>query len=118
MFVTKTKTQREFYTEIANYLEAVGAPEEYVEFIDGRIAQLDKRKNGAKTATKTQRENVAYKQEIVRVLNGTKAATATEVATELDLKVQKVTALLTQLVKAGVVTRTQDGKKVLFNTPE
>jgi DNA-binding transcriptional ArsR family regulator len=83
------------------------------EFIAGRIAMLDKRKAAPRKPTKEQIENEALKANILTMLD-VGDLTATDIGAELGVTVQKATALLTQLRKAELVKRYQDGKDVYF----
>ena len=76
-------------------------------------AQLAKRGSGKHGLTKTQKENEVLKERVLEVLaNG--GLTATEVGDALDIKCQKASALLKQLVDAEAVRRVKDGKVVKF----
>ena len=72
-----------------------------------------KAKSGERKMTKTQRENVALKEQIAGILanceNGTQAK---EIAAEMGLSVQKVSALCKQLVEGGAVVKTEGAKHV------
>jgi predicted transcriptional regulator len=100
-------------------LEAVGADEALVEFVEAQVAQLDKRAGQERKPTATQVENEALKATIVEFLEAVadEGATATDVANVLEKSVQKTSQLLRQLVAAGAVTRTEGkGKtKTLFS---
>lgn len=92
--------------------------QDLVDFIDHEIELLNK-KSSRTTLTKTQRENEILKEKIVSTLvELDKYATITEIQNaniELaDLKNQKITALLTQLVNANIVDRVVDKKKAYF----
>ena len=92
--------------------------QDLVDFIDHEIELLNK-KSSRTTLTKTQQENEIWKEKIVSTLvELDKYATITEIQnanTELaDLKNQKITALLTQLVNANIVDRVVDKKKAYF----
>ena len=92
--------------------------QDLVDFIDHEIELLNK-KSSSKSLTKTQQENEILKEKIVSTLvELDKYATITEIQNaniELaDLKNQKITALLTQLVNANIVNRQVDKKKAYF----
>ena len=98
-----------------------------IEFIDGRIEQAEKKNasgaNGERKPTKTQQENEGVKKQIVSVLQAiNKPATITDMqkfSTELStLSNQKISALLTQLVKSNEVIRTQVKGKAHFAIAE
>lgn len=75
--------------------------------------QLAKRGSGKKSMTKTQKENIEVKEHILALL-GEGGLTATEVAAELGVTVQKASALLRQLVKDEKVARVKEGKVLRF----
>ena len=93
-----------------------------IEFINGRIEQVNKKNasgNGERKPTKTQLENEGVKGDILNALSAVgKPATITDLqksCVELaDLSNQKISALLTQLVKANAVIRTEVKGKAHF----
>ena len=100
-------TKREMFTEIRNI---VADNEEMVAFIDHEIELLERKSNSPKKPTKTQVENDGFKAEIVAYL--------TEVDTPKTIKElqagipsiggltnQRITHMLTDLVKAGTLTK-------------
>ena len=93
-----------------------------IEFIDGRIAQVAKKNatpTGERKPTKTQLENKGIKEQIVAVMadNGN-PMTVGEIMKELGIESnQKVTSLLTQLVKASAVKRTEVKGKPYYALP-
>jgi DNA-binding transcriptional ArsR family regulator len=99
-------TKRDMFVEIANALEANGAPIEMVEFVDHEIALIDKRKSAPRKPSKNQVENENLKAQIVDELPA-EGATATEIANGLEVSVQRTSQLLRQLVDAGLVTRVE-----------
>lgn len=120
----KRKTIREFYADLRELAE-VNDRIDLVEFIDGRIVQLDKKNKptGERKMTATQVANEGYKTEILEFLvahpNGKfKVADlrkAVPICVELDLSSSKVTALLRQLKEVGKVSNeTEKGSLVWF----
>jgi hypothetical protein len=111
-------TQRDFFNEIIALAKA-NDRDDIVEFAEGRIAVLDKKKASSKM-TKTQEENVCIKNILAEVV-GTFAegATVTEILKAddrlADLSNQKVSALLRQMVEEGKVVKTTDKKKSIFS---
>lgn len=98
---------------------------EAIEFIEGRIEQVNKKNagGGERKPTKTQLENEGVKETIVSALSAIGVpATIGEVqksSAELgELSNQKISALLTQLVKAGAVVRTEVKGKAHFAVAE
>lgn len=97
-----------------------------LEFIDGRIEQVNKKNasgNGERKPTKTQLENEGIKQTLLGILSANgKPMTITDMSkasAELDgLSNQKISALLTQLVKANLVLRTEVKGKAYFAVAE
>lgn len=87
-------------------------------FIDHEIELLS-RKHGSGKLTASQRENIALKQEIVRVLNSGEKFRSGEVASELGITIQKSTALLNQIVnETESVVKVKEGKVTYFATVE
>lgn len=99
--------------------------EDLVAVMQHEIDLLDKKAQN-KTATKTQLANESTKALIVQEL--TRLGTPTtitdlikaspELAEVTNGSNQKVSALMTQLKNAGIVTRVTDGKKALFTIVE
>jgi hypothetical protein len=110
-------TKREMFVAIANVAE-VAANEEMVNFINHEIELLDNRKSGKKGQTKTQKENEGIKAVIAEVLNESgEKKTVTELIADERLNGytnQKISALLRQMVEAGRVNKSIEGKKAYF----
>ena len=104
-------TKREKFVNVLEVLADAGKTE-LAEFIAGEIVLIDKRAAAPRKETKEQRENVVLKAEFVTFLDEAGALRAGEVAKEFDITVQKATALLAQLVKAGEVKRVEGEKGV------
>ena len=111
----KKKTQREFYNELL----ALAINDEQRAFINGRLAQLDKKsasKSNGQTAT--QKANAELKNKILAEMEVGKSYTVTAMLKELDcvaeLTNQKVSALMKQLVEDGLVVKTEDKRKSFF----
>lgn len=109
------KTQRDFYNELL----ALAINDEQKEFINGRIAQLDKKSaSKGKVVTATQKDNQILKEKILAEMESGKAYTVTAMLKELDcvaeLTNQKVSALMKQLVESGSVVKTEDKRKSFF----
>jgi predicted HTH transcriptional regulator len=111
------KTQKDFFNEIIEVLNEVGR-DDLVEFCNDRIDKLS-RKSSSKKPTKTQVENEGLKDTILEVLGEIAPATATMIATDPRVNVsnQKVTSLLTQLIKADEVVKTVDKGRSYFSLP-
>lgn len=111
-------TKREMFVAIANVAE-VAANEEMMTFINHEIDLLDARKNSkSKGMTKTQKANEKVKAVIADVLAETgEKMTVTEMLADERLSGftnQKISALLRQMVEAGKVVKTIEGKKAHF----
>lgn len=109
------KTQRDFYNELL----ALAINDEQKEFINGRIAQLDKKSaSKGKVVTATQKDNQILKEKILAEMEVGKSYTVTAMLKELDcvaeLTNQKVSALMKQLVETGLVVKTEDKRKSYF----
>lgn len=108
------------FVEVKEVLEGVGRAD-LAEFIEGRIAVQAKKAENRKPTAK-QVANEGLKARVKEVLaEGGKPMTATEILNvdvEAFDKVQKVTALLTAMVKTGEVVRVADKKKTVFTLAE
>lgn len=112
----KKLTKKEKYGMVLDYIKD---NEMLVEFINNEIELLNK-KSSRTAPTKTQIENEKIKSVIVDTL---KALDRPVVITELQsaneelatYSNQKISALLTQLVNANIVTREIDKKKAYFS---
>ena len=109
------KTQRDFYNELL----ALAINDEQKDFINGRIAQLDKKSaSKGKVVTATQKDNQILKEKILAEMEVGKPYTVTAMLKELDcvaeLTNQKVSALMKQLVESGSVVKTEDKRKSFF----
>lgn len=83
---------------------------EMVDFIDHEISLLDRKSATPKKPTKVQLENEALKAEIVDFLRDADAPKAirdlqAEIASLAELSNQRVTHLLTALVKGGILQK-------------
>lgn len=100
------------FTKAAEFLTDAGETE-VAEVVAREAALLAKRAEKGRGMTKTQKANVEFKAEMVEVLaEAGVGVTATELATvmstdEETVTVQKVSALLRQLVAEGLVAKTE-----------
>ena len=112
------RTKREIFNELLA-IEAVSANAEMVAFIENEIALLNKKSSGTRKPTATQIANESYKAEIKRVLSDGKAKTVSEVIAQGNFEngttTQKLSALMTLLIKSGEVAKTVDKKKSYFS---
>lgn len=112
----KKMTKKDYFNVIK---ELVADRQDLVDFIDHEIELLSK-KSSRTAPTKTQVENENIKSVIVDTL---KALDRPVIITELQsanpelatYSNQKISALLTQLVNANIVTRIVDKKKAYFS---
>jgi len=100
-------TKREMFTAIR---AAVINDAEMVAFIDHEIELLNRKSSATRKPTKTQVENDTYKAEIVSYLAEVDSPKSIkELQAEMDslatLTNQRVTHMLTDLVKAGTLTK-------------
>lgn len=98
-------TKREMFVEIRNL---VADNEEMVAFIDHEIELLNRKANSSKKPTKTQVENEAFKADIVAYLTAENSPKNIKelqagVASIAELTNQRITHMLTALVKAEVL---------------
>ena len=111
--MAKKITIKEQFTEVAEVLKSIDRVD-LAEFIEGRIAILDK-KSENKKATAKQEENEVLKGEIVENLKGRDGGvTVGELIKDFGVSSQKMSALLTQLVGEGKVFRTVEKKVAYF----
>ena len=114
------KTQKEMYTEI---LDGYKLSAEHKAFLEGRIAQLDK-KSASKSdkPTATQKANAELKDKILAEMAEGKAYTISEMLKALpscaELSNQKVSALIKQLVDDNTVTKATVGRKSVFSVAD
>ena len=108
-------TKREMFEQIKG-LE--GVTPEIVDFVNHEIELLNRKKTSERKPTKTQVENEGFKQAILDVLaKAEKPMTISEIMQGEGLeglKNQRVSALVTQLKKAGIVVRTEVKKVAYF----
>ena len=100
-------TKKEMFAEIR---KVVISNEEMVAFIDHEIELLNRKSGSPKKPTKTQVENDAYKATIVEYLTTADAPKTikemqAEIADIAELTNQRITHMLTDLVKAGTLTK-------------
>lgn len=111
------KTQKEMFNEILN---GYGLSAEHKAFLEGRIAQLDK-KSASKSdkPTATQKANAELKDKILAEMEVDKAYTISDMLKALpscaELSNQKVSAVMKQMVEAGLVVRSEDKRKAYFS---
>jgi len=106
-------TQRDYFNEIIE-LALDNGREDLAEFAKGRIALLDKKAENKKP-TKKQEENADLKAKIADVI-ANEAKTASEIvkALNVDVSIQRVSALLKQMVDAETAERIVEKKTARF----
>jgi len=112
--MAKKVTIKEQFVEVAEVLKGVDRAD-LAEFIEGRIAVLDK-KSENKKATAQQEANAALKGEIKDFLaeSGEKFR-AGDLAAKFEVTPSRMTAVLTQLVKAEEIKREVEKKVAYFS---
>ncbi len=111
------KTQRELFTEILNGYDLT---KEQKEFIEGRIAQLDKKSSSSKgKETATQKANAELKDKILAEMEYGKSYTISDMLKAFeccaDLSNQKVSAVCNQMVKDNLMIKVEDKRKSYFS---
>lgn len=99
-------TKRDYFATLLT-IDAVAADAKLVAFIEHEMDLLA-RKNSARKGelTETQKENLEHQAAIVEFMAGKDSAvTIAEVRKHFGMTAQKVTPLMTALVKAGKVTK-------------
>ena len=104
-------------------LSEVQADDRLVKYCENEIALLDKKNGTAKKPTEKQTQNEGYKTDILDYLSSVAPAhksiaeiwTGTASLSEnADMTGQRISALLTQLIKAGSVVRVEEKRKAYF----
>ena len=104
-------------------LSEVQADDRLVKFCENEIALLDKKNGTAKKPTEKQTQNEAYKTDIVSYLSSVAPAhksiseiweNVPELSECKEMTGQRISALLTQLIKAGEVVRVEEKRKAYF----
>ena len=114
----KRITKREMFGDLRTLVEGLGR-EDLIAFIDHEIELLNKKASN-KTQTKNQKENEVLVEDLYNALaeNG-KAVTITELQSANEqfgaLSNQKVSALMTKLVKAERVVKVTEKNKSYFS---
>ena len=117
---TRKPTQRDRYAEIREILASAGR-DDLVEFVDGRVAQLDKKNSAERKPTAKQVENAGFKADIVAYMEQGVQYTSADIAksvpalVEAGVSANRVTAMLTQLVNDGAIVRTVDKRKSFYS---
>lgn len=97
------------------------APAEIVEKLQAMVAAIDKKNSAERKPTAKQVENTGFKADILAALEPDTLYTAADVAKVVPsvaaagLTVQRVSAMLSQLVTAGSLVRTEDKRKNFYS---
>lgn len=115
-------TQRDYFNAAINVFnggESTISAEDMVKFFEGRIAALDKKKSGGKSAADSD-ENKAYMGKIAEILAGGERLTVSAImAKDAELGTlsnQKVSALLRMMIANGGYDKAKDKKSTVFFT--
>lgn len=114
----KKMTKKEMFAAlIAKY----DMTEEEKTFLNHEIELLARKAGKDRKPTANQLANAGIKEEIVSILTGAERMTCTEIAKALqpshaeDISVNKVSALMKQLIEAGKVVKTVEKRKSYFS---
>ncbi len=116
-------TKRDRFNELLA-IDAVKANAELVEFIEHELELLDKKNSGEKKPTAKQVANAALGEAIVDWMEPNTLYLSAEVTKTCPAVVEAgatqgtVTAILTQLYKAGKIVRTEDKRKNYYSLAE
>jgi hypothetical protein len=117
-----TTAKMTYVTALTYAIENGNLPEGVREKLEALRTQQEKRNNADKKPTKMQVANAGVKELIVSVLRESeKALTVSELMgahadlSPMVVSTQKVSALLTQLVKAGEIQREEIKRKAYFS---
>lgn len=113
MATTKT-TKREYINRILTYVHDEDKP-----YLLNELALLDKKSTAEKKPTAVQVANEGIKAEIAEGMTANTIYTVTDIQKGIpacaELSNQRVSALLRQMVEAGVIVRTEDKRKAHFS---
>lgn len=92
------------------------APAEIIEKWNAMLTALDKKNSAERKPTAKQTENAGIKSAILSEMESDVLYTAADVAKAHEgLTVQRVSALLTQLVNEGAIVKTVDKRKSFYS---
>lgn len=119
--MTNTKvTVRSQFEDVKAVLLSVGR-EDLAEFINGRIAQTIKKNSTERKPTAKQVENEGYKQDVLDWMQNGMVYAASDVLKGVPsivasgMSINRVSALLTQLVDAGSIVKTVEKRKNFYS---
>ena len=119
MATTKVTVRSQFEDVKAVLLSA--GREDLAEFIDGRIAQTIKKNSTERKPTAKQLENEGFKGDVLAWMDEGVSYAAGDILKGVPsivasgMSINRVSALLTQLVNAGAVTKTVDKRKNYYS---
>ena len=113
--MTKKKTQRMYFEELLSICNQIGNTE-LANFVEDQISKLDKKKEAAKVKlTPRQIENNAYKEIILNGMNKNETYTIDDMlmyfGLPFDFSSQRVSALLSQLIEAGMIKKCEKARQ-------
>lgn len=114
----KKMTKREMFTAM---IEKYGMTGDDKTFIEHEIELLARKASKDRKPTAKQLENVKLKEEITVLLKETEKMTCSEIAKALqpsheeDISVNKVSALMKQLIDDGDAVKTMEKRKAYFS---
>ena len=113
MATTKT-TKREYINRILTYVHDEDKP-----YLLNELTLLDKKSTAEKKPTAVQVANEGIKADIAEGMVANTLYTVTDIQKGIpacaELSNQRVSALLRQMVEAGVIVRTEDKRKAYFS---
>ena len=111
-------TIREGFERAKALYEQMGDAE-MVAFFEGRLAQVEKKNSAERKPTAKQVANESIKSAIAEWMETGKSYAAADVSKDCPacegLTVQRVSALLSQMAKSGVLTVTEDKRKHFYS---
>lgn len=114
--MSEKHTKKELFETLLVLAGATEADEWVIAGIEHELDLLAKRSASKRPDAKKAAEQAEIKAEIAATLAAADAPMKSgEIAKELDVSVQRVTALITQMVKDGTVIREQDKKVTTFS---
>lgn len=117
----KAPTQRTQFTAIRQILVDGGYDESLIEFIDGRIAQLDKKNAAPRKPTAQQIQNEAFRADILEWMEPNTVYSLADVHKGVPsivasgISPSRVTACLTRLYNDGQLNRTEEKGKHYYS---
>ena len=123
MATTSKVTVRSQFEAVREVLAQAGR-DDLVEFIDGRIAQTVKKNSTERKPTAKQVENEGYKSDILAWMDTDMVYAAGDILKGVPsvvasgMSINRVSALMTQLVESGAVVKTVEKRKNFYSLAE